>query len=399
MAHGNGGNGHNRHPILNPDGSLPTTIEERTHQHTMSRRFNVAAVVIAATCATLVGAGVWTAVDRVKTGHAATSHWDPSGINSAPSRAGQIDPGNHHVSLGLANSTDPGLRKLAALEKQYSYAPNANAMHAEMPANPADAEAKAAAMVTRLQEYSKQGIEPFVFFGSGRDARSKKLPKVEGGAYQDTLNAYFTYIKRAGITDQQMGAWMLLPDANDTSQKGGAVSPADYQSRVVPAAQAIKTHWDAKVGLMFDGSDPMQAYVEGIPRGLVDVLGVQALPSSASDPVSHYLPVKGIATAAKTVGANIVWVDTGTFSKAHDAHGHPVTETAEDRSRQLATTVMGAAALKGDGLLVSAQVEMFNNYPQGGADWSYGPADYQSVIAGIGMASGQGVPFMFGVGE
>ena len=407
--HGRGGHGHGHGGPVDP-AELPRTLEHPhrhrgfspyDHSRPHRAKFNwpwlvglTAAVAVVATgCEAYAQSGY----DLFT--HPHTSTWDPSGIDSASPRTGQINPNSPRVNLGLANSTDPGLKKLAQVERQYSYAPSANLMRAEMPASVADAEASAQAMAKKLKEYGNQGVEPFVFFGSAQDIHSKKMPKLEGGAYQGVIDAYFRELKNAGVTDKEMGCWIPLPDANDTTQKGGAVSPKDFQDRAVLAAQNIKTHWNtAKVGFAFKASDPMQSYVEGVPSDLIDVLGVEAFPTAPGQSATSYLPLVGPASAAHTLGAKEMWVRTGTYNEAHGPHGQEVTVTPHERSQQLATGLGQVAVAKDQGFVVNIDVRMDNDYANGGANWSYGPADYTNVIAGLGTASQYGVSVMFEAG-
>src|SRR5438309_11698976 len=115
-------------------------------------------------------------------------------------------------------------------------------------------------MVTTMQEWSKRGMKPRVvmlptFDGVGPNAKKAdpvQLGTEEYTGEQGTLDAYFRTIKQAGVTDEEMGTWMLYPGPN---RPDSGITADQFRTNATGAAQRPKTHFtSAKVGVVLDGT-------------------------------------------------------------------------------------------------------------------------------------------------
>ncbi len=123
-------------------------------------------------------------------------------------------------------------------------------------------------------------------------------------------------------------------------------------------------------------------YVQNIPKGLFDAFGLQGFPwaAPANEPSegSLYDPAVYLRTdfaiaAARTLGVQSIWLNTGTFNTMYaNQPGQQITNTPAQRQAMLEGIVQLAAQTKAAGFSVA--IHLFAQDKAGldeATDWSY----------------------------
>lgn len=298
---------------------------------------------------------------------------------------------------GLAGSTNPQLRKLADYEKMCGGTIERTSFFAPLPTNNEEARSYADDTANTLLAFSRAGISPVVFLEPTQaDGSVADVTQYGLGAYDGALSVYFAALKTKGVTDAQMGTWVILPEWN--LPEWGSVDPALFTNLVTRTAGLQKQHFPAsKASIMLDSQTYPSAdsweegsyaslvpYVQHIPRGLIDSFGLQGFPwsppandnSEALTDPDIYLRIDLAAQAARALGVTEVWLNTGTFSTAYASDDtQRVTITPEKRKQQLSGVTVQAKRLQADGFDVAIHLFAENKAATGeGINWSYGPA-------------------------
>ena len=302
---------------------------------------------------------------------------------------------------GLTEASDPKLRKLAQYQQVCGGQPaSRSSFFVPTPATVAQAHSYASDIVATLQAYARYGIAPLIFMEpASATGAHLDLVQYQNGAYDGALDTYFADIKAAGITDSTMGLWVMLPEGNLPIWT--SVDPATFAASVTKVAQFQKKYFpSSQTAIMLDSKTYPSAtswsggayaslvpYVQSIPKGLIDSLGLQGFPWSTpanqSGPNSYdpkvYLRTDLAAEAARSLGVTNVWINTGTFSRQHTNNvAATVTMTPVGRQALLDGALAQVKGLQGQGFAVSVHLFAQDKASVGEAvDWSYWqtPAD------------------------
>jgi hypothetical protein len=239
----------------------------------------------------------------------------------------------------LAKSSNLVLKKIAEYETVCSGAVVDQAMiFVGMPTTNEDMSRSAASVVATLKEFATVSISPLVVFEP--DASSPTILRdIRSGKYDSQIDAFFLAIHDAGITSQQMGTWVLFPEANTPSWH--TTQPSDFVANVSKVATIQKKYFPSSKSTLLLNSisypdddmswshgvkSSLDPYVADLPKGLIDSIGLQGFPhqsaanetpaSSQLDP-KDFLPAELINEAAKTLGVKMVWLNTGTFKSMY----------------------------------------------------------------------------------
>lgn len=307
---------------------------------------------------------------------------------------------------GLASSQVPELRKLAQYAQVCNGFPvSRSSFFVPSPANTAQANTYAADVAFTLKQYAQYGITPLVFMEPNTaDGQLIDLQREQTGAYDNALDTYFSSIKAAGITDVMMGTWVMFPEAN--LPEWTSVDPNVFAANVTKVVSFQKKYFPASLAsIMLDSETYPSAsswdngnyqsllpYVQGIPKGVLNSFGLQGFPwaSPANQPASDlydptvYLRTDFAAAAARSLGVNDIWLNTGTFARMYaNKPAETVALSPADRQAMLDGVVTQAKSLQRQGFSVS--VHLFAQDKSGsseGTDWSYWktPHDGQNTM-------------------
>jgi hypothetical protein len=302
---------------------------------------------------------------------------------------------NHPVHTSLAQSDDPILQKLAEYEAVcHGSVVDQLMMFAAMPTSETEASQSATDITSELKDFAVEGITPLVVFEPSSTSPTV-ITDIKNGTYDTVTSDYYRLLKKQGVTDAQMGTWVLFPEANSPSWE--ITDPATFTANVTKVATMQKQVFpDSKVSIMLNSETypdndvswshgaykSLVPYVTNIPKGLVDSFGLQGFPEppQANEPrdnsqlvVSHFLPVNLAANAAKQLGTSDIWLNTGTFK--HMYTNDPAAEVSlstAQRQSMLDSIATAAEQLKQQSFHVS--VNLFaqdKSQTDENTDWSY----------------------------
>jgi len=296
---------------------------------------------------------------------------------------------------GLAQSTDPSLRKLAEYEQVYGGAVADRVMvFAGLPATEADASGDAIDMSVKLKEFAKYHIKPLVVMEPTANGDPIKLTDFAAGAYDANLTQYFNNLKAQGVTDAMMGTWVHFPE--DNIPEWGDTDAKLFETNVTKAAR-IQTQVfpDSKVSILLNSqtfrSDDVNRdygvfssllpYVRDLPKGLFSSFGLQGFPwiSAANQEASQllnptqFLNANLAREAAHALGVKNIWFNTGTFGRIYtDNPPATVNFTPSQRQAILNGVLAQLKAAQVGGFNVAVNLFSRDSSDTGEAtDWSY----------------------------
>ncbi|HSW99420.1 MAG TPA: hypothetical protein VLH38_00100 [Patescibacteria group bacterium] len=297
--------------------------------------------------------------------------------------------------VGISQSTEPSLRKLAEYEQVYGGEVADRVMvFAGLPATSADASGDATDMATKLKEFAKRKVQPLVIMEPTVHGDSIVLTDFAAGKYDGPLTEYFNNLKAQGITDDMMGVWVHFPE--DNIPDWGNTDPKLFQTNVVKAAKAQKAVFPkSSVSILlnaqtFQSNDvnrdygtfaSLNPYVQGLPKDLFNSFGLQGFPwvSAANEAhsallnPSQFLNANLAIDAARILGVNQVWFNTGTFGRiyANDSKRQVIFSAAQ-RQAILQGVLTQLNMAQTAGFQVAVNLFSLDGSATGEAtDWSY----------------------------
>jgi hypothetical protein len=324
---------------------------------------------------------------------------DPPTVPEASPRALANVCGTDRSShANLHQSSSPQLRKLAEYEKVCSGAFADKVMFfARMPETADEALPLATQMATSLKEFEKHSVSPLVIFEPiAEDGTVLKIEDFQKGRYDAALAAYFQALRDEGITNKTMGMWVPFPEAN--APMWHTTDAKDFVANVNLVVGLQKQYFpDSKASIMLNSQSypshddawqhgqykSLLPFVEGIDEGLIDSFGYQGFPwlPPANDPTANdaitkpqeFLQSNLAEEAAKALGVTDIWLNTGTFGKAHAANEETLI-TMDPRARKQIMTDILVEAKKLTGKDLNVAIHLFaedKSTVQEGIDWSY----------------------------
>jgi hypothetical protein len=287
------------------------------------------------------------------------------------------------------------LRKLAQYQQVCAGQPiQRSSFFVPTPATTTQAQQYANDVAATLKQYAQYGVAPLVFMEpDSATGGLLDLGQYRDGAYDSALDAYFAAIKASGVTDSMMGTWVMLPEGNIPAWT--SVDPAIFSADVTKVVQFQKKYFPAsQASVLLDSQTYPSAnswsggaytslvpYVQAIPKGLLDSFGLQGFPwappanqpgTALNDP-NQYLRVDLAAAAARSLGVTNIWLNTGTFGRAHtQSAAQTVTVSPVDRQVMLDGVLSQVKVLQGQGFAVSVHLFAQDKSATDEAiDWSY----------------------------
>jgi len=334
----------------------------------------------------LGGLGVAVCIELLRGPGGPPSSHEPSNM-PPPELPKEETPDRHET---LAQSTDAQLRLLAAYEQRLGRGFSHNMLFADIPAAGQDISERVTRMAGILKEHERQGITPLVVF----EPEKLDLRSVD----KKTFEEYFAALKANGITDKEIGMWMLFPEPNipewsDPEADLGNTDPKLFVQNFTMAAAALKqTFPKAQTMLLLNGAtypsydihytkgsfakEDLLQYAQGLDRKLVDAVGLQGFPWGEQGDSLDYDPAvfldADLAIAlAKQLKIEKVWLNSGTFSSMYDWDpSRRVTVTDDLRGRILNGIAKQAEQVQNAGLAVTVNI-FAEDKTATEANWSY----------------------------
>ena len=299
------------------------------------------------------------------------------------------------ADTSLATSSNLILRKLAEYEEVCGGKVVDELMiFASMPQTPSEATSLAEDMAVSLKEFSFHNISPLVLFEPSLTNRVD-LSIFSSETYAGVLHAYYATLKSLDISNEEMGTWVLFPEAN--TPVWGTTEPATFIANVTKVGSLQKATFPySKISILLNGRSypshdrswshgelkSLAPYVTGLPTGLIDRFGYQGFPSAAEADAVHqyqqfdahdFMPAHLALEATKLLKVKEIWLNTGTFGRmyADQPTGEVHVDSAE-RRKTLETILHQAEELAARKLTVSINIFAQDKSLLGEhADWSY----------------------------
>lgn len=286
---------------------------------------------------------------------------------------------SNQKAINLHGATNASLRKLAVYQDAcHAFATDTMMVFTSMPDSEEAAVALAKEDAATLKEFATYHVRPLIIAEpSTKEGTQLDFELFANGTYNAAVARYFTELKTAGVTSQEMGIWTPFPEANlpywDNNQ------PAFFAPAVNNYLTALRAVFpEAETSVMlnsatYDTSDfnwengdyaSLLPYVKGIHPGLVTYAGLQGFPWMAQQGgtgsimnAAEFLNPDLLTEMATALGTKKVWFNTGTFTSKYTLDPMKVvTMTPERRKSVLATVYDQAAALQKEGYEVSINI-------------------------------------------
>ncbi len=300
---------------------------------------------------------------------------------------------------GLGGSSNAVIRKLAEYEKLCKGAVVDRLMlFTAMPYSEDEALTFAKDFAKQLAEMARFDVEPLVVFEPNALSPTG-LQDVDKTTYKNIITRYYRTLEAEGVSEEQMGTWVLFPEANTPIWR--LTDAQLFKRNVTTVASAQKDVFPAsEVSIMLNGvSYPdndtswskgevtsLLPYVTGLEPGLIDSVGLQGFPhvgpkSNNRDVVlpdpERFLPVDFAAEIAQDLDVSNIWLNTGTFKRTHtDSPAAEVSLTSEQRQSLLRGITSQADRLKSQSFSVSINIFAEDkSLSSENTDWSYWQPD------------------------
>ena len=279
----------------------------------------------------------------------------------------------------LDTSGDAQLRKLRQYQDAcHSFVTDTLMTFVGMPISNEDATAQAEQLAPKLKAFAKYGVRPLVI-AEPTDLNGNNLDfaAIANGAYDSFLNVYFAKLKELGITDQQMGIWTPLPEANlpywnNNEPKYFAPGVNHFVAslrRQFPKAETsvmLNSATYETTDFNWENGDYMSLnqYIKGITPGTINYAGLQGFPWMAPQGgtatilnAAEFLAPNLLAEMADNIKVKNVWYNTGSFSTKYALDpARMVTIAPEQRKEIMDTIATQADVLKKKGYNVAVHI-------------------------------------------
>ena len=318
----------------------------------------------------------------------------------APSPSGAASPeASHEVSeANLAASDNPDLQLLVPYEAELGQPLPETMSFLSMPTDEASADELADRTAGFARDCEAAGIKPrFIMEPTDESGQGIDLNKITDSAHTGALHSYLQGLKKRGITGKQLGTFVPLPEPSIPEEWNGSTDPELFGRNFTAVASTIKeTFPDAQICMMLDSAsfpsgdwgartydaNPLLAYTNGVPAGLVDEFGLQGFPrvSGSTDP--HQLIQHDVAIqAAKQLQAKRIWINTGTYAVENDPDSkQKVSATLADRAAFLQAVGGEVASMRQSGMEVRVNIFAADKLQQGEANWHYTDAEFAAAV-------------------
>jgi hypothetical protein len=210
----------------------------------------------------------------------------------------------------------------------------------QIPSNSNSVQPLANEIAAVLKEFSLYGITPIVIVEPNDGNTYLSFTEFAKGVFNPVLDQYFAAIQKAGITSGQMGIWVPFPEANIPVWNNDGASVSDFGLLINNYSSSLKKFFpttSVSVLMNYTSFDPadkgytkpfianFDEFLKNIKPGLVDSFGIQGFPwveanrssnNSVNDPQVFLQPANSIR-AAKQLGVNTIWFNTGTISSKY----------------------------------------------------------------------------------
>jgi len=263
--------------------------------------------------------------------------------------------------LNLSGAETKALQTLAVYQQAcHSFATNTMMIFTAMPVSNSQAQRYAAEDAVLLKDFAKHGVRPLVIAEpTDKDGTNIDFAKLADGSLNTVFETYFTQLKANGITDEQLGIWNPLPEANLPYWQNSHpqyFSPAINNYLTALKAQFPQAHTSVLLNsATYENSDfnwengdyeSLVPYVKDIKPGLVEFAGLQGFPWMASQGGSasifnaaEFLNPDLLMEMAEHLGTKKVWFNTGTFESKYTLDPSRTISVQPERRKAIFDTI------------------------------------------------------------
>lgn len=295
----------------------------------------------------------------------------------------------------LGNSKATSLRKLANYQQAcHSFVTGTMMTFISMPSTMQQASDYAKNDAKLLKEFASFGVRPLVI-AEPSDAAGVQLDfqLFANGTYTPVLARYFTDLKAAGVTEQQLGIWNPFPEANLPYWKNN--KPEYFAPAVNAYIGALRAQYTgAQTSILLNSAtydvadfnwengdyNSLLPYIKGIPKNSITYAGIQGFPwvsrvtggATILNAVEFLNPAL-LTEMADYLGTKKVWFNSGTFSTKYALDpGQKKTIPPQQRKEIMHTIEAQASATQARGYDVA--INLFAEDKSAASeetDWSY----------------------------
>ncbi len=257
---------------------------------------------------------------------------------SSPTHVDTVATCTTKKPLTVTDTADPQLGKLDQYQKLCnSYITNTVMFFTTFAANDGEAQQVSAAVAAKLKTFKASGVTPLViaepYIGSGL----MNYDKYNAGQYDEPMQAFFTDLKAAGITDDMMGTWVPFPESNTPSWDNKDTDPSDFAHAVNRYLGTLRQYFPTTKGSVlldattyqptdvnYDNGDYLNLtpYLQDIDKTLVSSIGIEGFPwvSRATTTrreifdAREFLQPDFAIAAAQELHTRDIWFNVGSFA-------------------------------------------------------------------------------------
>ncbi len=284
----------------------------------------------------------------------------------------------------MSEAADPQLRRLFQYEHVLQYRFTSEMLFIATPRTASEGQAEAETLAVTLKEYQKYNLVPLIIIEPTDNGALIDLRQLHTAPYTAALESLCSNLKRAGITDAQMGTVVPLPEADLPDWGGASTDPSLFAQNYMVVSNVFEQSFpQIHFSMLLDSTvypsgdtkhldgdvsaSALLRYVNAIKQtpGMptIDSLGFQGFPWTVGDSASDYLNEATAQALARTLGTRTIWFNTGT---ARSYGGTAVPDAV--RKKQLFGELAQAQVLQGSGFTVRMNIFGFIDTD---TDWTY----------------------------
>jgi hypothetical protein len=247
-----------------------------------------------------------------------------------------------------------------------------------MPISQQDAADTAKQLAPKLKAFAKVGVRPLVIAEPTDTAGNNiDFAAIAAGNYDAFLDAYFATLKAQGITDQQMGIWTPLPEANLPYWNNNL--PQYFAPGINHYVGVAHKHFPGiQISVMLNSAtysttdfnwengdyQSLLPFVKGITPGYVQYAGLQGFPWAAPQGgtatifnAAEFLTPALLSEMADALHTKNVWYNTGTYANKYALDPTRIVYLPPEQRKEILDTIATQAdVLRGKGYKVAINI-------------------------------------------
>lgn len=270
--------------------------------------------------------------------------------------------------LNLDGAKDPHVRKLAVYQQAcHSFITNTLMIFVGTPTSAQSAASSAQQTAAALKELAKYKIRPLVIAEPTDYATSQNIDfgVFAHGDLTPWIDQYFSKIKSLGVTEQEIGIWNPLPEANLPYWKNNQAQ--FFAPAINSYVKSLRTYYpQAQTSIMLNAATyqtndftwqngdyvSLLPYIKGITPGSITYAGLEGFPwvarqggNGAILNAAEFLNPSVISETADYLKTKQIWFNTGTFAEKYALDPSQIVYLSPQQRKAVLSTVDEQAKL------------------------------------------------------